>query len=357
MRSWLCLSMNETQRLSQSWILDHLLPIHQQPPESDLSMPEPFSSFMARALHDPQRGYYARRIQTIGARGDFSTTATLSPLLGQAIAAWIKDEARVMPEVRHIIEVGAGNGMLMATVRQSLGWWRRRGFQWHIVETSESLRGLQKQSLGKSVCWHDDLQHALNACGGRAFIYHNELLDAFPVLLVQWHEGRWHEVFVDFPDGNARESLQPFAPDSDFSALQQAPKLMQQRCEIHATVRDWLRGWAPAWQQGSMLTIDYGDVFPALYDRRPHGTLRAYLMHQRLEGHAIYQNIGRQDITADINFTDYRAWAQSLGWQEASFQTQAEFIASRVSASKDQIMDSDGAGGAFKVVVHRKLRK
>lgn len=339
--------MNETNWLRQSWILI-------QPWSMESPMPESFSSFMARALHDPQRGYYARRVQAIGARGDFSTTATLSPLLGQAIASWLKNESRAMPEVRHIIEVGAGNGMLMETVNKSLGWWQRRRFKWHIVETSESLRTQQQQRLGHSVCWHDDLPHALDACAGRAFIYHNELLDAFPVTLIQWHEGAWHEVFVEFTEGVARESLQPFTPDAHFSALQQTPKHPQQRYELHTAVRDWLRDWAPSWQQGAMLTVDYGDDFPALYHRRPHGTLRAYLLHQRLEGPAIYQNIGRQDITADINFTDYRAWAQSLGWEETLYGTQADFITSRLGTSQSQIMDADGAGGAFKFVVHRR---
>jgi hypothetical protein len=35
--------------------------------------------------------------------------------------------------------------------------------------------------------------------------------------------------------------------------------------------------WTPHWNSGAMLTIDYGDDFPQLYHRRPHGTLRAYL--------------------------------------------------------------------------------
>jgi len=324
-------------------------------------MPEPFSSFMARALHDPQRGYYARRVQGIGAKGDFSTSATLSPLLGAAVALWLREESRGMSEVRHVIEVGAGNGMLMETVKKSLGWWQRRRFQWHIVETSMSLRDLQKQRLGGGVIWHDDLSSALSACTGRAFIYHNELLDAFPVTLLQWHEDQWQEVQVEFSDGTARESLMPclLSPSErgDFSALQTQPQSPRQRVELHATVFDWLKGWAPAWQQGAMLTVDYGDVFPALYHRRPNGTLRAYLLHQRLAGAAIYQNTGRQDITADINFTDYRAWGKSLGWEEAAYLTQADFISSRLGASSSQIMDSAGAGGAFKCMIQRKLRK
>lgn len=380
-------------------------------------MAESFAAFMARALHDPQRGYYARRIQGIGGqRGDFATAATLSTLLGQAIAAWIQENRRALPEVRHVIEVGAGNGVLMETVRRSLGWWQRRRFQWHIVETSVALREQQKQRLGAAVMWHVDLESALRACGGAAFIYHNELLDAFPVRLVQCHEGEWQEVFVEFENGRARELLMPLEmkplvipspnlsphviphdchlnsgerdqrlgplapamhddatqcpfrgegwgegetppqkPASAFSALSHPPQHPQQRCELHESVREWLHGWVPEWRRGAMLTVDYGDTFPALYQRRPRGSLRAYLMHQRLEGLSIYENAGRQDITADVNFTDYRAWAVKLGLVEIGYATQAEFLQSRVPDAKGPMLDPDGAGGAFKVVMHRRV--
>jgi SAM-dependent MidA family methyltransferase len=319
-------------------------------------MPESFAAFMARALHDPHRGYYARRIQGIGGqRGDFATAATLSPLLGQAIAAWIQENRRAMPEVRHVIEVGAGNGALMEMVRKSLGWWQRRKLQWHIVESSVALRGQQKQRLGSGVTWHSQLETALEACSGAAFIYHNELLDAFPVRLVQCHEGEWQEVFVEFENGRVRELFRPLEVEPAFSVLSHMPQHAQQRCELHESVREWLHGWVPEWKRGAMLTVDYGDTFPALYQRRPRGTLRAYLMHQRLEGLSIYENAGRQDITADVNFTDYRAWAAKLGLVEIGFATQAEFLQSRVPGASGPMLDPDGAGGAFKVLMHRRV--
>jgi SAM-dependent MidA family methyltransferase len=318
-------------------------------------MAESFAAFMARALHNPQRGYYARRIQGIGGqRGDFATAATLSPLLGQGIAAWIRESRRVMPEVRHVIEIGAGNGALMETVRKSLGWWQRRKFEWHIVETSVTLREQQKLRLGAAVKWHSRLESGLDASGGSAFIYHNELLDAFPVRLVQSHEGVWQEVFVVFENGRARELLQPLEIKPGFSALSHPPPHPQQRCELHDSVRDWLHGWIPYWQRGAMLTVDYGDTFPALYHRRPRGTLRAYLMHQRLEGMSIYENAGRQDITADVNFTDYRAWTAALGLTEQAWLTQSEFIRSYFPQASGPLLDTEGAGGAFKVLVHRR---
>ncbi len=303
---------------------------------------------MARALFDPERGYYTRHIKTVGARGDFATSATLSPSLGKAVAAWLKAEALLQPQVRHVIEIGAGDGSLMHAVRQSLGWWTRRKHTFHIVETSPVLRGRQQEKLGGAVRWHTTLEAALEHAQGGAFLYHNELLDAFPATLVQWAAAAqaWQEVWVP-------EALHPNSFDAAlFSALRHTTFANGQRCELHPSIHAWLQGWAPLWQRGSMLTIDYGDEFPRLYHRRPQGTLRAYLMHQRLTGMDIYANPGRQDITADINFTDYRAWLRSLGLEEAAYHTLAEFL--RPHGSEPQLLDPDGAGTAFKCLVHRR---
>lgn len=320
---------------------------------------ESFAAFMARALHDPERGYYARRTRGIGGnRGDFATAATLSPVLGQAVAAWLKKAQACMPKVRQVIEVGAGNGMLMQTVRQSLGWWRRRRLTWNIVETSLPLREQQRQRLGGRVLWHTSLEAALQSCQGQAFIYHNELLDAFPARLVQKQEDGWQEVFLRHENGITRECLRPLElsleESSSFSALKHAGFREGQRVELHASVLDWLRTWAPHWTEGAMLTVDYGDLLPALYHRRPRGTVRAYLMHQRLEGPAVYENVGRQDITADINFTDYRAWAAECGMKEAFFGSQADFIRLHHPGAEGPMVDPEGAGGAFKALVHEK---
>lgn len=313
---------------------------------------------MERALFDPQRGYYGRRVQTVGRGGDFSTSATLSPLLGRAIARWLKTALRESPEVRDVIEIGAGSGALMRQIHRELGWWSRRRLRWHIVETSPVLREQQTTALrGLPVTWWTDLEPALAAVAGRAMLYHNELLDAFPCRLLQWSGERWQEVWVAFSKGQVvgeelRNAERP--PEACCHDWQPA---IGQRIEVHSAVYDWLTRWTPHWKAGQMLTIDYGDVFPAVYHRRPRGTLRGYFMQQRVEGPALYQNIGRQDLTADINFTDYRRWTSQLGLRERLFVDQASFIQQQgvrpQQPADQQLLDPLGAGGAFKVVVHQ----
>ncbi len=111
----------------------------------------------------------------------------------------------------------------------------------------------------------------------------------------------------------------------------------------------------PSWKAGRMLTIDYGADSNQIYHRRPRGTVRAYLLQQRLEGPAIYQNVGRQDITADVNFTDLQNWSQP--WVDdqriISFGDFLRGSGKHRGKEQDAMSDDLGAGSAFLVLDQR----
>ncbi len=302
--------------------------------------------FMRLALHDPRTGYYARKITGIGTRGDFTTAPMLSETLARAVGAWA---VRAMKECgcRDLIEIGPGEGRLMESVRAGLPWLSRWKTRFHLVETSGPLREIQEKRLGKRVRWHSTPGEALAACGGRAVIFSNELVDAFPARRFRKTAESWRETGVSFGEnGLAGEVLLPptdHPPESSIFAL---PHREGQHVEVHESYRLWLEGWLPDWKQGRMLTIDYGAEAAVLYHRRPAGSLRGYLLHQRIEGDAIYQNIGRQDLTVDVNFTDLVEWGHP--WmKEQRLMTLAGFLASE---KMERLTDPEGAGGAFLVL-------
>ncbi|MDB6074234.1 MAG: hypothetical protein JWO89_1874, partial [Verrucomicrobiaceae bacterium] len=215
----------------------------------------------------------------------------------------------------------------------------------------------QKQKLGGKVAnWFATLPEALAVCDGKALIFHNELLDAFPVDLVQGDGECWQQVWLSRENGHVKEELRPLTLEREtYSALQGKPS---GRCELQTAVHLWLQGWLPLWREGSMLTVDYGDLYPALYHRKPRGTLRGYLFQQCLTGPDVYQNAGRQDITCDVNFTDVRAWLAANGLNEMFYETQAAFIRRLVSVpnrARDAfIVHEQGAGQAFKCLGVRR---
>ncbi len=310
--------------------------------------PIPFEEFMQRALHDPERGYYARRINGVGRRGDFTTAPMLSAAPAKTIAAWA---TRALRETgcRDLIEIGPGEGTLASNVRKFLPWHLRWKTRLHLVETSKPLAELQKKRLGGAAIWHSSPEAALTACGGRAVIFSNELVDAFPVRRFQKSGDGWRELAVEFDtQGNATESLLPSAPLPESTGFSESHP-PGQWIEVHDSYRLWLQNWLPHWRAGHMLTIDYGATADDLYHRRPQGTLRAYLLQQRLVGPHVYQNIGRQDLTADVNFTDLMAW--SAPWMaEQKLQSFANFLQGHTTSADHDLTDNQGAGGAFRVL-------
>lgn len=314
--------------------------------------PIPFEEFMRRALYDPERGYYSRRITGVGKRGDFTTAPMLSGAPAKAIAAWA---ARAMRETgcRDLIEIGPGEGKLAAAVLKHLPWHVRWKTRLHLVETSAPLAALQRSLLGNRAKFHASPAEALAACDGRAVIFSNELVDAFPVRRFQKTADGWREIAVSFETGGMiRESLLPPAPLPESSGFSKDHP--EGQCiEVHDSYRRWLADWLPAWQAGRMLTIDYGSAADLLYQRRRRGTVRAYLLQQRLEGPEIYQNIGRQDLTADVNFTDLMNWSKP--WVgDTTPVTLTEFLAGSASASDQDLTNIHGAGGAFLVLDQKR---
>jgi SAM-dependent MidA family methyltransferase len=309
-----------------------------------------FDRFMDLALHDPERGYYARRIRGVGKGGDFTTTPMLTPALGKAVAAWAK-AALKETGCRDLIELGPGEGVLAESVMNAFPWWRKPRL--HLIERSAPLREKQAARLGQRVTWHDTIESALAACGGKACVYSNEFADAFPVRRFRREESGWSELFLE-----PGESWRPCdeLPESSVFALSFSSG---QIVEVAESYCNWLRGWLPGWKAGWMLTIDYGTEADGLYFRRPRGTVRAYFMQQRLEGPAIYQNPGRQDLTADVNFTDLQAWSATSA-ETVRLVTQREFLlphADPANAADAHAADVNGAGSAFMVLDQRSTRE
>lgn len=317
---------------------------------------ERFDAFMQRALYDSNTGYYSKNVQTVGSAGDFSTTATLSDALGKAIAKSALDWSKQTNSPLHLIEVGGGDGSLASAVISSLPLFKRWRARYHIVDSSGPLTRKQqaRDNLKGKVNWHSDVRSALESCRGVAFIFSNELVDAFPVRIFKKSSNYWNELYLN----GAEEHFCPCAdtlPES--SAIERPVNVDEQRIEVHESYRKWMQEWLPSWREGQLLTIDYGDTHPKIYFRMPAGTLRAYSHQQRITGKAIYLNPGKQDITADVNFSDLIAWGTKDGLVTTSLMEQLDYLAPHISDSEVDhfLIHPDGAGSAFKVLLQEKM--
>ena len=80
-----------------------------------------FAEFMGIALFWPEGGYYTGE-SPIGATGDYYTSPSVHPAFGGLLAMQIFQIWDLMgrPESFHIIEAGAGNGLLARDILSSV---------------------------------------------------------------------------------------------------------------------------------------------------------------------------------------------------------------------------------------------
>ena len=285
----------------------------------------PFDTFMGIALHHPQDGYYTRNIRTIGRRGDFTTVPQLTRALGEAIGQWVRAETNRRGWKRfNVIECGPGSGALASEVMKSFGWLGKRKVDLHLVETSEPLRAEQRECVRGT--WHSTIGEALAACEGRALVYHNEFLDAFPCRVFRKEKEGWSELHLKVIEGKLQEIF--LAPTRPLPASTVFAREWTdgQRVEVFESVREWMRSTSVSLKSGAMLVVDYGGKTNEIYNRRPAGTLRAYRGQQRLTGNEVYELPGRQDITADVNFDDLAMWAREFDWKTCEIKILEELV-------------------------------
>ena len=148
-------------------------------------------------------------------------------------------------------------------------------------------------------------------------------------------QGRLREVYIGLETGNggpptlvelACEPSDPgLAARLDGLGIELAEG---QVAEINLGLDGWAETVADALDAGFVLTIDYGREARDLYspELRPRGTLTTYYRHVQTE--APLRNIGRQDITAQVDFTSLELAGRAAGLTPLGCVTQREFLLS-----------------------------
>jgi len=161
-------------------------------------------------------------------------------------------------------------------------------------------------------------------------ILSNELIDAFPVHIVEKHGECLYEIFVDMQRERCVEVLhEPL--DSAFEEYMDRYRVPWRtysdgwRAEINLDALRWMGRAATLARRGFVLTIDYGDKARALYtpDRR-EGTLLCYYNHTLNDRPLIRP--GQQDITAHVNFSALIEEGRRHGLRLNAFLTQRAWL-------------------------------
>ncbi|PLZ10189.1 class I SAM-dependent methyltransferase [Fischerella thermalis] len=317
-----------------------------------------FATYMDMALYHPDYGYYSTQAVNIGKRGDFFTSVHLGPDFGELLAEQFVQMWEILgqPVPFSLVEMGAGQGHLALDVLNYLKLRYPNFFaalEYIIVEKSPILRQEQQQRLQEfTVQIKSSLEEILSNSIIGCF-FSNELVDALPVHQFILEQGQLREIYVTLQQDsivNHQELLTPPTPPSpliptpftEIIAEPSTPKLAEYfdlvsiqfpenvypegyRSEVNLAALDWLSVVADRLQRGYVLTIDYGYPASRYYNpRRSQGTLQCYWRHQRHNNP--YINIGRQDITAHVDFTALERWGERCGLAKVGLTQQELFL-------------------------------
>jgi len=292
----------------------------------------PFTEYMQEVLYAPNFGYYTTNENLFEKASDFTTAPELSPLFAQTLArvcsALLKDFSRGI-----IVELGAGSGKMALELIKAMDKLNTPPSAYWIVDPSPVLRKKQRTLIEKHLpdwlpkCrWFSELPKE-NFCG---IILANEVLDAMPVQRFTIYDHEVFEVYTTFKSERFDDVLKP-ASDPDLQKL--AGFIIQQGADLTRPYHSERNpGLSTLFQQlstllekGAAFFLDYG--FPQHEYYHPDRFMGTLMCHHQHQAHTDpYQHIGRQDITAHVDFSDAALQAEKAGFHIAGYTTQAAFL-------------------------------
>jgi SAM-dependent MidA family methyltransferase len=290
-----------------------------------------FERFMEMALYEPGLGYYSAGSTKLGSEGDFVTAPEISSLFSRCLA---NQCVQVLETVAggHILELGAGSGVMAADVLTELDRQQKTPARYLILEVSADLRERQRALLQRRlphlmdrIEWLDRLPEDF-----RGVLLANEVLDALPIqrfrirglqvnqLGVTWQLGRldWSEVHAD-------ATLESKVREIEFNLGE--PFADGYTSELNLRLQPWIAGIAASMKEGAAFFIDYGLPRGQFYAAsRSTGTMLCHFRHRFHDDPLI--NVGVQDIGAWVDFTAVAEAAVAAGMSVAGYTTQAHFL-------------------------------
>lgn len=285
----------------------------------------PFSRFMELALYAPGLGYYTAGARKFGAAGDFITAPELSVLFGRTLARQLVEVMQASSP--RILELGAGSGKLALDILVELEKLNALPESYSILEVSADLRERQQALLKEKlphlaarVHWLDALPETISGA-----VIGNEVLDALPVHLLHWSDGRILERGVAIQD--ATFIWQDRLPENPalLALAQNITVPDDYLSEVSPAARCLIASLCERMDKGALLFIDYGFGASEYYHpQRNRGTLMCHYRHYAHDDP--FYLPGLQDLTAHVDFTAIAEAAIDHGAHFLGYTSQAHFL-------------------------------
>jgi SAM-dependent MidA family methyltransferase len=315
-----------------------------------------FRDFMEMALYHPEHGYYGAGRAALGRKGDYFTNVSVGAVYGELMGMQFMEmwERLERPGRFTIVEQGANDGTLAADV---LGWCRTSapGFyevvKYEIVERFNVLRGRQEEKLGgfgEKVTWRNRLTELPPFTGVH---FSNELVDAFPVHLVRYHEGEWVEMWVT-ADLNWMEM--PVRDEALRKGLEGVPVIEGYTTEVNLEAALWAKALAPRVERGWVMMVDYGYSRERFYaPERKDGTLECYAGHAK--GLDPLEAPGYRDLTAHVEFTSLARAFMAAGMDLTGYTDQHHFLTGLAGKAYVERTPTEREARGLKTLLHPEM--
>jgi len=295
--------------------------------------PITFKKFMGLALYHKKYGYYTAGKRIIGKEGDYYTSPCVHPAFGEVIGNLIQ-KAHELMEIGNfsIVEIGAEKGLLAQDILDAI---KRnnpkvyRDIKYTIVEYSQKPVDQGKTSLKK----HSEKisrKSSISELGPNSVsgvLISNELVDSFPFHRAKIENGQLKEMYIDLEDDNFIEIFDhPSTKEiQDYFQGYNIEFLEGQEVEINLIADKWLREVSTVFYKGLVITIDYGFLAQELFNpSRLKGTYKCLYKHTISDNP--YINIGEQDITAHVDFSNLIRVGESEDLKTTKYTTQGQFL-------------------------------
>jgi NADH dehydrogenase [ubiquinone] 1 alpha subcomplex assembly factor 7 len=296
--------------------------------------PLPAAEAMALALYHPEHGYYRRLDGPWGFEGkDYYTALDLGPLLGETLAVRLEQiwDHLERPSVFTVLEPGAGRGWLGRDLLTAVSGAFARALVYVHRDDNPSARAAAEVALApflasgraRFVAEEEPLPAFTGA------VVSNELFDALPAQPWRWNGSQW-----------LQELLTAEGPDWVPEDPGEAGAWFLSQAEGGLRPGDgavWCENLAPlvrelsrALTAGLFLTVDYGDNAFRLVAKG--SDLRRYKAHT-VDG-AWWEDLGRCDLTADVDFTRLARLLEIEGFHEAIHHSLSRWIRTHAPLSE-----------------------
>jgi SAM-dependent MidA family methyltransferase len=285
---------------------------------------------MEMCLYDREFGYYMKERPVIGKLGDYYTSPHIDPLFGALVASQIEEmwELIEKPPIFTIAEFGPGEGRLCRDIIHYLRLKKSpllSGLRYRLIELNPYLKLRQKALLNDyaPIVSHLDALEAMDyGC-----VLANEVLDAFPVCRVEFSGGQLREIGVELDGERLTETALP-ANEAVKNYFETRNVFFSDdyRTEVNFRMQHWISAISRCiLKEGFSLTIDYGYSNQEYYSpERNQGALLCYHKHRVTED--FFNQLGDQDMTGHVNFSDLKRWGEAVGLSVIGFTSLLNFL-------------------------------